>query len=322
MILCLTNSGDATSDYLIGKVREAGFPIVRLDTDRLDESWDIRLSDDPEVPDYLRGSTGEVRAAEVTTLWFRRPRPVPRSPGDAATAQFAAQEWTASIEGFLELIPHGRWMNYPGQIAAASHKPEQLQRARRYGLSVPEYLVTTSSARALEFLQRMGGQVVAKPLMSGFIERSEPRLDTSIYTSPVHSEHLLAQGHSLGCPTLFQRAIARAADVRVTVVDQELQAVAMTADDGRVDIRRNNFGGVEYARIRPPDPIRKALVDMVDSYGLRFAAADFLIARDGTWHFLEINPNGQWAWLDIVGATSLYRLFLSSFERALGTSNV
>ena len=31
--------------------------------------------------------------------------------------------------------------------------------------------------------------------------------------------------------------------------------------------------------------------------GLRFGAFDFLVCPDG-WVFLEVNPNGQWAWIE------------------------
>jgi D-alanine-D-alanine ligase-like ATP-grasp enzyme len=34
--------------------------------------------------------------------------------------------------------------------------------------------------------------------------------------------------------------------------------------------------------------------------GLRFGALDFLVRPDGTHVFLEINPNGQWAWIEQV----------------------
>jgi hypothetical protein len=29
-----------------------------------------------------------------------------------------------------------------------------------------------------------------------------------------------------------------------------------------------------------------------------FGAFDFVIATDGSWHFLECNPSGQWAFLE------------------------
>jgi D-alanine-D-alanine ligase-like ATP-grasp enzyme len=40
-------------------------------------------------------------------------------------------------------------------------------------------------------------------------------------------------------------------------------------------------------------------------YGLRFAAIDFVVDVEGQWFFLEINPGGQWAWLDIAGVADI-----------------
>lgn len=31
---------------------------------------------------------------------------------------------------------------------------------------------------------------------------------------------------------------------------------------------------------------------------LSFGALDFLVTSSGDWVFLEINPNGQWAWIE------------------------
>ena len=32
--------------------------------------------------------------------------------------------------------------------------------------------------------------------------------------------------------------------------------------------------------------------------GLRFGALDFVVTPDDRWIFLEINSNGQWAWIE------------------------
>ncbi len=34
------------------------------------------------------------------------------------------------------------------------------------------------------------------------------------------------------------------------------------------------------------------------SLGLAFGALDFIRTPEGEWVFLEVNPNGQWLWLD------------------------
>lgn len=292
--------------------------MVRLNTEEINETWDFHAGFGTDDWGSLAWQTGRVNVRDVTTIWYRRPHPIPRHGADAVAAQFAAQEWTAALEGILEMVPVEEWMNYPGRIAAASHKPEQLRRARRFGLPCPETIITTSSERAGEFIARLNAPVVSKPLMSGYIERTNPIEDSVIYTSKVDAAALVSHGPSLGCPTLFQRAISRTADVRVTVVDHDLIAVAMTARDGRVDIRRENFGGVSYAPIVPPPVVQEQLLGLVAAYGLRFAAIDMIIGQDGTWYFLEINPNGQWAWLDLVADVRIHEMFERSFAARLG----
>lgn len=44
--------------------------------------------------------------------------------------------------------------------------------------------------------------------------------------------------------------------------------------------------------------INTKLVDYVRSFGLSFGVIDSIITPDDEFIFLEINPNGQWAWLE------------------------
>jgi D-alanine-D-alanine ligase-like ATP-grasp enzyme len=33
--------------------------------------------------------------------------------------------------------------------------------------------------------------------------------------------------------------------------------------------------------------------------GLAYGALDFIVDPDEHWHFLEVNPNGQWGWIEL-----------------------
>lgn len=37
---------------------------------------------------------------------------------------------------------------------------------------------------------------------------------------------------------------------------------------------------------------------MVRGFGLRFCSADLVLTPDGRHIFLDLNPNGQWLWLE------------------------
>lgn len=121
------------------------------------------------------------------------------------------------------------------------------------------------------------------------------------------------------CPTLFQEFVEKDYDVRITVVDSELTAVKLVAKetDGkqRCDIRRNNMVDVTHSQIELPAQIASGIWTLMEKYSLRFAAIDMVVSVAGEWLFLEINPNGQWAWIDQVAGTNIAASFVKAFSR-------
>jgi len=107
------------------------------------------------------------------------------------------------------------------------------------------------------------------------------------------------------------------------VVDSDIHAVELLAGDApgeqRCDIRRNNMNDVVYRPITLPADVKAALCKLVAHYGLRFGAIDMTVANSGDWYFLEINPNGQWAWLDMTAGTKIASSFVKTFSE--GTCN-
>lgn len=313
--LVLSNRSDQTADYLCHVLRAAGRDVVRLDTD---------APPDPFRPAYDRGEASltlgdrRLRAQEVSALWYRRPKPLALEglPPEAGEARLVEREWAEAVEAVLAHIPERRWVNHPARNATASRKPEQLTRAQALGLTVPPTIVTQDPGTLRQFWDAVGGEVVAKPLRVGSVERDDPADDTVVFTSRVRAEDLDRAATLSRCPTLFQRAVPKSLDVRVTVVDEDLVAVGLTAtDDGRqrLDIRRDNMSDVEYTAVDLPAAVRASLLALLRSYGLRYAAVDFVVAETGDWVFLEVNPNGQWAWLDLVGAAHIAPLFERAF---------
>jgi hypothetical protein len=70
---------------------------------------------------------------------------------------------------------------------------------------------------------------------------------------------------------------------------------------------------VEYEPVSLPDDVVQRIGAMMKHYGLRFAAIDMAIGKDNNWYFFEINPNGQWAWLDVFSGTNIAGSFLRVF---------
>lgn len=95
---------------------------------------------------------------------------------------------------------------------------------------------------------------------------------------------------------LFQ-ARASGNDVRLTVVGNQVFAAAIYPRDrgGSVDIRAHREE-VTYEVIDVPVHIGAACRRALGMLGLVYGAFDFRVSGDD-WLLLELNPNGQWAFV-------------------------
>jgi glutathione synthase/RimK-type ligase-like ATP-grasp enzyme len=317
MILVLTNSTDVTADYLCGVLQANRLLVMRFNTDTIlsDTSLHFDLDDCSfSVHGVLFGPK------DVSHVWYRRPeRLAASSTENSPQHRYSIDEWTEALEGVLHHVPKNRWMNHPSCNAAASRKLWQLTLARSHGLTVPDTLVTQDPIRLRGFYQRHDGRIIAKPMAGGLVHEADPDREAVIYTNRIQVQQLDDLSDLPTCPVLFQKYIDKVADVRITVVDGDYHAVNMIAQDeaGRqlCDVRRNNMENVAYSPVAIPPSIREGLAQLVSHYQLRFAAIDMVIAQDGAWHFLEINPNGQWAWLDLTAHTHIADSFVRAFSQ-------
>jgi glutathione synthase/RimK-type ligase-like ATP-grasp enzyme len=103
-------------------------------------------------------------------------------------------------------------------------------------------------------------------------------------------------------PYLIQHFIDKAHDIRVVVVGEELFAVAIDSQvrvETSVDLRAGgSLRDLPHRQVDLPRRVRGALLRLCASLHLRFAAIDLVIDHGGRHWFLELNPNGQWAWLE------------------------
>ena len=66
----------------------------------------------------------------------------------------------------------------------------------------------------------------------------------------------------------------------------------------RIDYRRYDFN-VPYKALELPTKIQDFCLSMTRHYGLHFGAFDFIVTKkEKNFVFLELNPNGQWLWLE------------------------
>jgi glutathione synthase/RimK-type ligase-like ATP-grasp enzyme len=102
-------------------------------------------------------------------------------------------------------------------------------------------------------------------------------------------------------PVIYQELIPKRFDVRVTIVGNRVFAAAIHSqevDSARIDWRRTNTEHLPHSVHRLPTTIEAKILDFMDRLKLRYGALDFVLTPSDEYVFLEVNPNGQWVWLE------------------------
>ena len=141
--------------------------------------------------------------------------------------------------------------------------------------------------------------MIAKPVRSGYVDTGDEQF--AVYTSQVLESHLDDLSGAQLSPTIFQPLIPKLVDVRATFVGEELfvaEIESQTDAAAMVDWRRTTNPLLPHRRASLPRAVEQASRRLMKRLGLVFGALDFVRTPDNEWIFLEVNPNGQWLWLD------------------------
>ncbi|MGH8905626.1 MAG: ATP-grasp ribosomal peptide maturase [Egibacteraceae bacterium] len=295
-VLVLTHQFDTEADLVIRELATRGVPVFRCDASEFPQRLTLSA-------DLCAGWTGklhterrEVALESIGAAYYRKPSRFRFVEGMSGTERrFAAAEARLGFGGVLASLPC-RWVNHPHRVAAAEYKPLQLRVAAECGLRVPRTLITNDPAQARAFAASLPDRMVYKPVSNG--PRGEHGQPVALYTTVVPSEDI---GHASIARTahLFQEWVPKRCEARVTVVAAGCFAVEIHAQHSpraAVDWRAD-YACHQYMVTEVPESVRPCVAGMMDRLGLVFGALDFVITPEGQWVFLEVNPNGQWGWL-------------------------
>jgi glutathione synthase/RimK-type ligase-like ATP-grasp enzyme len=277
------------------ELQRRGTPFVRFNTEDYPQRVQLTWRSDGEAS--LRLPSGEYPLSGFNAVWYRRPVP-PQMPDDmpAATAAWARGEAREALLGAWRTLD-ARWVNHPDRNRVAESKLSQLRVAAELGFEVPSTLVT-SDADAVRAFVAAYTDVVCKPVYDGRVPVGSE--EEVFFTSRVDPTTMPLD--DLGPePYLFQALVPKEYDIRATVIGGEVFAAAIysqQSEDTRTDWRRGRPGALVHEVENLPDDLSERCVALCRHYGLLFGAVDLARRPDGGYSFFEVNPNGQWAWVE------------------------
>jgi glutathione synthase/RimK-type ligase-like ATP-grasp enzyme len=299
MILILSNKWDLTADFVVTELQRRGHSFLRLNTEDLPESHAtislpnlrIQISKQNKVYDLAR---------DVRVIWNRRPgnpydEVSPEQRPSAAIERFVSDQWYTWLEN-LQLIPSVVWINHPQINDAMENKGRQLFLASQVGFRIPATLISNDPDAIQSRLKESSGRMVVKALYAPLIQ--EPQHDFFIFTNEMKEIAEEDLDSIRVSPCIFQEAFVPKVDYRVTLVREMVMPVRIESEDNsQVPLDwRTKKEGLKFVPCDLPIAIANLCRSFLKASGLLFGAID-LVEYQGNFVFLEINPNGEWGWL-------------------------
>jgi len=305
VVLIVTDSREPNVAKVIEHLDAARNRYVRVDVDNFLRDSRVTFKETKGVCSWVLRVNGEdVSDKDVCSVWHRRPpspkasesvHPLYREFVENETAKFLWDLWT-SLDADLF------WMNHPRTTRLLEfNKLYQMKIASGVGLLTPETLVTNDPGTAMSFITTHGGSVAMK-IFGGSVIQDEEGETLTVLTHRVSGRRAKQWLSGIECgPVMLQEYIEKQLELRVTMVGDRIFSCAIHSQDSqrtKDDWRRYDFDKVKHEIYRLPRLIEKKLRLFMRRSGITFGAIDLVLEPSGRYVFLEVNPNGQWGWIE------------------------
>ncbi len=293
-VLILTSELDFAADLICLELGRLGSSYLRLNRESLSE---LRLVLDPLAPRLRCIFEGRewVVDGSLRSVWWRVGT-FDRSFADRSmdvVTQLQRSQWGAFLRSMM-VFDRARWMNHPAATYSSETKALQLRVAQALGFDVPE--TKMGNDHGVLAGRPAGSRVALKSIDTLLLREGDEQIFA--YTTLVEPERIAVEDMHLA-PVTIQASLDPKLDLRVTVVGDRLWCAEVRSRGNPIagDWRLTPKSDLTYPMHDLPPEIAERCLALVSRLGLRFGAIDLALC-DGRYYFIEINPTGEWGWLE------------------------
>lgn len=263
-----------------------------IENDNIATTGGLTWSAQSDFPGYLPSSDGElVKIGDLDAIWWRRVVPhekydLPEYITNEGHIDIIINDTHSSTLGVLLTEFKGKWISHPEPSRTAENKLVQLRAAIQAGLKIPQTLISQNPEHIRQFCAKLNNQVVVKALSGTMKGATFARMV---------EDRLLASDESLKlCPTIYQEYVTGTQHLRVNCFGRDVRAAMIETEvlDWRGQLE-SKMGEVEL-----PADLKEKLLKVLDLLGLEMGIFDLKINAEGEPVWLEINPQGQFLFLE------------------------
>lgn len=226
--------------------------------------------------------------------------------------QLERNQWSSFLRNLI-VFKNANWINNPVSTYRAENKIFQLCIAKEYGLAVP----VTYISNCTDFNLESDKKYIVKSLDTALFYDMENNKEMFTYSNVVSGSEL-NEYDLTSAPIFIQEFLNPKIDCRVTYVQGKLFPVKILQNGkgmyGDWRIRKEEL---EYIPFQLPKYVENAIHKLMKKLELNFGGIDLAIVS-GEYYFIEVNPTGEWGWLEVKTGTNISK----TIKRALAGDRV
>ncbi len=304
MILLLSAPDDAHYKYVKGILDKNGVETCTFNTSRFptENTMSFEISPTEKGSVILKVDGAELNGSEITSVWNRRTPSTVHNVQAPHLREYIDKESQIFFDSLHYLI-NAFWISHPEALRRGSMKTHQLMVASKLGLLIPDTCIGNSPKEAREFVSHKNNLVLKSLFMPAVETLAEGENDQLLlYTRRLPKQEVAKVAQRVqNCPVILQEYIEKDFELRITIVGNKTFACAIYSQKSKLaceDWRRYDIENTPHEELELPEDINNKLVNFVKSLGLVFGCVDMIVTPKGEFVFLEINPNGQWLWIE------------------------
>ncbi len=282
--MIVTSSIDITVDYIINKYKKVA-KFYRINVDYIN-NYKISCGKNFEWSIVCNEWDDILYRNDVFSIYYRKPRFPDLSAYEPEYRNMINYDILTLINGIVDSFD-GKVLTKPSILRKCENKVFQLIYAVKNDILIPTSFIGNDNETMKGIADK---KTIIKPVSTGKVYRED---ECEIYQTSYFED--FEEDISL-TPVYVQEYIKKSFEVRITIIDGKIFPIKIESED-KVDWRRE-CNRNKYSIIDVPEDILRKSLKILEDFRLAFGAFDYIVNEKKEWVFLEVNPNGQWHWLE------------------------
>lgn len=297
-VLIITNDLDEHADAVIEELYRRDVPVFRFHPEDFPQECQISIEiRDGRIEGEITNAYHRVAFNDICAVWLRRTQNLIQKRRDLTSTKlenYVMAQSMATLTTLCESLPT-LWVGHPQKLRRADIKALQLAEAHKAGLLTPDTLISNSPEKVAAFVHRLGERECAiKPLIAlGVSDEHGYRLPLTTTLPTDYSPASVAMA-----PSMYQPYIEKLTELRCVVIGDKIFSAKINSQQNEETRRDWRGGDCQHEIFELPEHVQVGIQRLMGGFGINFASLDMILTPEGEFVFLELNPNGQWLWLE------------------------